>query len=338
MKAVAVTRSLPISDPQSLIDITLPEPTPSGRDLLVEVRAVSVNPVDTKVRRREPPPESPRVLGWDAAGVVVAVGPDVALFKKGDAVYYAGDITRPGTNSELHLVDERIVGRMPRSLDFGQAAALPLTTLTAYEALFDRLHMQKGEQSRGKTLLIIGGAGGVGSIAIQLGKTLTAATVIATASRPETIKWVQSLGADHTIDHREALLPQLQALGIPSVDYIFCTANTDPYFATLSQIVAPQGAMCFIVETKAPVDIGPLQRKSATISWELMYTRSIFKTADMVEQHRTLNEVADLIDAGRIRTTMTERIGTINALGLRTAHARIEGGQTIGKLVLEGWS
>jgi NADPH:quinone reductase len=338
MKAVGTTRPLPVSHPECLVDLTLPIPVAKARDILVEVRAVSVNPVDTKVRKSKPVPEGGSlVLGWDAAGVVVAKGADVTLFNMGDQVYFAGDLTRPGSNSELCLVDERIAALKPHTLDFAAAAALPLTTLTAYEAFFDRLRMPRGEGSRGKSLLIIGGAGGVGSAAIQLAKVLTSATVIATTSRAESTAWVKELGADHVIDHRAQLKPQLQALGFPHADYVFCTADTDPYFAASIDIAAPQGGICFIVATREPVDLAPAQQKSLTIAWELMYTRSMFQTPDMVEQHRLLTEVAKLVDEGRIRSTLSRKLSPISASTLREAHAQIESGTTLGKIVLEGW-
>jgi len=338
MKAVVTTRPLPASDPNSLVDVELPRPEPRGRDLLVEVRAISVNPVDTKVRKtRQPPAGTPLVLGWDAAGVVVARGADCMLFDVGDEVYFAGDITRAGANSELCLVDERIVGKKPRTLDFAEAAALPLTSITAYEALFDRLRVPRGEAARGKTLLVVGGAGGVGSIALQLARTLTSATVIATASRPESVAWAQALGAHHVVDHGAPLKPQLAALGLPLVDYVFCTADTDSHFAQLVEVAAPMGVLCFIASSKAPVDLASAQQKSLTIAWELMFTRSMFQTADMIEQHRLLGEVADLVDEKRIRTTLTLRQSPIRAPTLREVHAQIESGHTIGKVVLEGW-
>ena len=290
MKAVAMTRSLPAIHAESLVDLELPRPEPAGRDLLVAVRAVSVNPVDAKVRAGQASP-APRVLGWDAAGVVVGLGAGATLFAPGDEVYFAGDLTRPGTNSEYCLVDERIVARKPQRLDFAEAAALPLTALTAHEALFTRLRIGRGEASRGQRLLVVGGAGGVGSIAIQLAKALTGLTVIATASRAESAQWVKTLGADHVIDHRDALGDQLAALGAPEVEYALCTADSDPYFARLGAIVAPQGALAFIVPPKEPVVLAPLLMKSVTVAFELMFTRSMFKTADMIEQQRALADI-----------------------------------------------
>ena len=336
MKAVALKAYLPIDNPQSLLDVELEKPAPQGRDLLIAVSAISVNPVDTKVRApKDKNEERPRVLGWDAVGVVEATGSAVSLFKPGDRVYYAGDITRPGSNSEYQLVDERIVGRAPASLSNAEAAALPLTAITAWEGLFDRLRINRDEGAA-KTLLIIGGAGGVGSIAIQLAKQLTKVTVIATASRPETREWCLSLGADHVVDHRE-LINSMHAAGHEQVDYIFCLNNTDQHWLSLCDLVKPQGIICSIVETKQPVELNGLKNKSASFVWELMFTRSMFQTDDMIEQHHLLNELSGLIDAGKIKTTVTNVLSPINAENLRKAHAQLESGTTIGKVVLEHW-
>jgi zinc-binding alcohol dehydrogenase family protein len=336
MKAVALKAYLPIDNPQSLLDVELEKPAPQGRDLLIAVSAISVNPVDTKVRApKDKHEDQPRVLGWDAVGVVEAIGPAVSLFKPGDRVYYAGDITRPGSNSEYQLVDERIVGRAPASLSNAEAAALPLTAITAWEGLFDRLRINRHEDAA-KTLLIIGGAGGVGSIAIQLAKQLTMVTVIATASRPETREWCLSLGADYVVDHRE-LINSMHAAGHEQVDYIFCLNNTDQHWLSLCDLVKPQGIICSIVETKQPVELNGLKNKSASFVWELMFTRSMFQTDDMIEQHHLLNELSGLIDAGKIKTTVTNVLSPINAENLRKAHAQLESGTTIGKVVLEHW-
>ena len=338
MKAVGLTRYLPVDDPQSLVDVEIATPVPEGRDLLVKVAAISVNPVDTKVRAPKDKVEpAVRVLGWDAAGTVAAVGPDVTLFKVGDPVFYAGSITRPGANSEFHLVDERIVGHKPASLDFAHAAALPLTAITAWEALFDRLGVSPRGEHAGRSVLVIGGAGGVGSIGIQLARTLAGLTVIATASRPESAAWCRRLGADHTIDHRGDMPAQLRSLGFAEVDYILCFNDTDRHFGTMASVIAPQGKICSIVENSGELAVGDLKSKSATFVWEFMFTRSMFGTPDMVEQHRLLNEVARLVDAGRLETTLGEHLGRIDAANLRRAHAILESGQTIGKLVLEGF-
>ena len=339
MKAIGLTRYLPITDPSSLVDLEIPEPTAEGHDLLVAVRAVSVNPVDTKVRApKDGVEDPPRILGWDAAGVVESVGPEVRLFKPGDEVFYAGSITRPGTNSELHLVDERIVGRKPTSLSFAEAAALPLTSITAWEALFDRMGVSRDGASSGRSLLVIGGAGGVGSIAIQIAKQVAELEIVATASRGESRNWCLELGADHVINHREDMVAQLAEIGLPQVDYVLCLNDTDGHWKTMTEVVAPQGRICSIVETSAPVDIGPLMAKSASFSWELMYTRSMFGTPDMIEQHHLLDAVANMVDSGQLRTTTNQVVGRIDAANLRKAHAQIESGRAIGKLVLEGWS
>lgn len=338
MKAVALTRRLPVTDPNCLVDMDLPPPALRPRDVLIEVRAVSVNPVDAKVRGgASAAPSSPQVLGWDVAGVVRALGTEASHFRVGDEVYGAGDITRAGSNAELVAMDERIVARKPRSLSFAAAAALPLTSLTAYEALFHRLRLPRGQEARGRRLLVIGAAGGVGSVAVQLAKALTDLTVIGTASRPETTAWVKELGADGVIDHRAPFGSQLQALGIEHVDAILCTADTDPYFSRLADITAPQGALCFIVPNKAPVDLAPFYAKSVAFHWELMFTRPMFATADLAKQGEILKEVASLVDEGRLRTTLTEALAPLCARTLRSAHARIESSATIGKLVIEGW-
>jgi zinc-binding alcohol dehydrogenase family protein len=338
MKAVALTRYLPISDPESLVDVELPDPTPAGRDLLVRVKAISVNPVDTKVRSPKDKVEpSPRVLGWDAAGVVEAIGPESTLFKPGAEVFYAGDITRPGANSELHVVDERIVGRKPRTLGWADAAALPLTAITAYEAFHDRLRIDPKGGHEGRTLLVIGGAGGVGSIAIQLAK-VAGLRVIATASRPESEAFCREQGADHVIDHRKPLGEELAALNLKTVDYIANFVDTAMYWDVMADLIRPQGLIVGIVEAKTPVNITRLQGKSAGFVFELMFTRAMFKTEDMAEQHALLGRVADLCDEGRIRTTARTHLGVINAEHLRQAHAQLETGHTLGKVVLEGWA
>ena len=327
MKAVAHTSK----EIASLADIELPKPAPGPRDLLVKVAAVSVNPVDTKQRKTDTP--APRVLGWDAAGTVAAIGPQVTLFKPGDAVYYAGDVTRPGCNSEFHLVDERIVGAKPKSLDFAHAAAVPLTAITAWESYFDRMKV-----ARGKTLLLINGAGGVGSIGIQIAR-LAGLQVIATASRAETIAWVKELGAEQVVDHRKPLRPQLEALGLKQVDYIAnFSGELDAHWPAMADLVAPQGAVLAIVANRDPIAMDLVRSKSATVCWELMFTRPRFQTPDMLEQHKLLNQVAEWLDAGKLRSTLRETLSPINAANLRKAHERLESGRMIGKLVLEGWA
>ena len=336
MRAVGYKRSLPIDQIEALIDLEIDKPAPQKRDLLVQVKAVSVNPVDTKVRKRaEPPGGEAKILGFDATGVVAAVGPDVTLFKAGDEVWYAGSIIRPGTNSEFHLVDERIVGHKPKSLDFAAAAALPLTSITAWEMLFDRFAIAQGG-GEGKSLLIVGGAGGVGSIAIQLARMLTRLTVIATASRPETRDWCKKLGAHHVVDHSKPMGEQLKGIGHRFVDYIFGVTESGQHFDTICDVIAPQGRFGLIDDPKS-LDVAKLKGKSASLHWEAMFTRSTFQTADMDAQHRLLNEVATMVDKGTIRTTVAENFGKINAANLRRAHAQVESGTTRGKIVLEGF-
>ncbi len=338
MKAVGLQRNLPIDDPESLVDLEVPKPAPTERELLVEIKAISVNPVDYKVRaRRDPNGQFPRILGSDAAGIVREVGPRVELFKPGDEVYYAGSIHKPGANSEYHVVDERIVGHKPRKLGFGAAAALPLTTLTAWEGLFDRLGISRSGADRGKTVLLIGAAGGVGSIAIQLAKQLAGLRVVGTASRPESSQWVKELGADAVIDHNGDLAAQMQATGVAEADYIFCLTDAMPYFPRFAPIIRPQGKLCLIVSMGSPVDLTALMQKSASVHWEFMFTRSLFETADMQKQHELLEEVAKLIDNGTLRSTLADSLGVINAENLRRAHLMLERGRTIGKLVLEGF-
>jgi NADPH2:quinone reductase len=337
MKAVALTRYLPIDNPESLIDVDLPKPRPTGHDLLVAVKAIAVNPVDTKVRAPKDTVEStPRVLGWDAAGVVEDVGPDVSLFRPGDKVFYAGDITRPGANSEWHLIDERLVGPMPSSLSFEEAAALPLTAITAWEALFDRLLVPAPPHAMPRqSLLIIGGAGGVGSIAVQLASKVAGLNVIATASRPESEQWVRELGAHQVINHFGDIPEQLKAIGHANVDYVLILNDTDKHFAAAAEVIEPQGTICSIVENKGALEVGLLKSKSAGFVWEFMFTRSMFKTDDMIEQHYLLAEIARLVDAGIIRTTVNQVLSPINAANLRKAHAMLEAGHMIGKLVLK---
>jgi len=337
MRAIGFHAPRPIDAADALVDVTLPDLVPSGRDILVEVRAVSVNPVDTKVRRSATPPAGePRVLGYDAAGVVRAVGSEATLFKAGDEVFYAGALERPGTNAELHLVDERIVGEKPASLSFGEAAALPLTTITAWEALFDRLDVAKPVPGAARALLIIGGAGGVGSIAIQVARRLTDLTVIATASRPETKGWVRELGAHHVIDHRQPLADQVAALGIGQPAFVFSTTNTGEHLSEIVQLIAPQGRFA-LIDDPATLDVNPFKRKSVSVHWEFMFTRSMFGTADIAAQGALLNEASRLVDAGEIRTTASEAFGPITAANLTRAHALIESGAAKGKVVLEGW-
>ncbi|AHZ67943.1 zinc-binding alcohol dehydrogenase [Pseudomonas mandelii JR-1] len=335
MKAITFTQhALPIDNPQALIDISLPEPRPGPRDLLVEVRAVSVNPVDTKVRAGTFTKE-PKILGWDATGIVREVGSEVTLFQPGDEVFYAGSIARTGSYSEFHLVDERIVGHKPRSLSAADAAALPLTSITAWELLFDRLGVVEGS-GEGKCLLITGAAGGVGSMLVQLARQLTRLTVIGTASRQETADWVRQLGAHHVIDHSQPLLAQLQALGVAEIDYVASLTHTEQHFAQLIDVLKPQGRLS-VIDDPESLDVMPLKRKSLSLHWELMFTRSLYETPDMISQHHLLNRVSALIDQGVLQTTVGEHFGAINAANMRRAHALVESGKARGKIVLEGF-
>ncbi|KQS64216.1 Zn-dependent oxidoreductase [Rhizobium sp. Leaf371] len=337
MKAVAYTKAGTIERDDALIDIELPRPAPGPRDLLVAVDAISVNPVDTKIRKNvDPDAGSTKVLGWDAVGRVAEVGSAVTAFKPGDAVYYAGSLLRPGANSEFHLVDERLVGRKPASISNAEAAALPLTAITAWEMLFDRLDVRKPVPGAAKAILIIGGAGGVGSIAIQLVRALTDLTVIATASREETRAWVSDLGAHHVVDHSRPLADQIAALGIGAPAFVFSTTETHRHLPEIAKLIAPQGRFGLIDDPES-LDVIGFKRKAVSIHWELMFTRSIFETADMDEQGKLLDGVAALIDAGRLRTTVTDVLRPIHAETLMQAHAVIESGKARGKIVLEGF-
>jgi NADPH2:quinone reductase len=337
MRAVGYKTAGPIDHPTSLHDIELPNPEAKGRDLLVEIRAVSVNPVDTKVRKRAGADDGGwKVLGYDAAGVVAAVGPEASLFKPGDAVFYAGAIGRPGTNSEFHLVDERIVGRKPETLNWVEAAALPLTAITAWEALFDRLDVRRPVPGVAPSVLIIGGAGGVASIAIQLARKLTDLTVIATASRPETERWVRELGAHHVVDHREPLAKEVAALGIGAPGFVFSTTETGAHLKEIGELIAPQGRFALIDDPQV-LDVNSFKRKSVSTHWEFMFTRSMFETADIAEQGVLLNEVSRLLDEGALRTTIGDTYGVINAENLKRAHQVIESGRAVGKIVLVGF-
>lgn len=337
MKAVGYRKSLPIDAPDALFDFEADKPEPRGRDIRVAVKAISANPVDYKVRKRAEPKEGDvKILGFDASGVVDAVGPDVTLFKPGDEVWYAGSIQRQGTNSEFHLVDERIVGHKPKTLSFAQSAALPLTSITAWELLFDRLGVAPGKSADPRTLLIVGGAGGVGSILIQLARRLTGLTVVATASRPKSRKWCLDLGAHHVIDHSKPMKEQIDALKVPPVALIAALTNTDQHFAALADIIAPQGKLG-LIDDPTSLNVNLLKGKAASLHWESMFTRSSFQTDDMIAQHNLLDDVANLIDNGVLRTTLDKVLGKINAANLKQAHALLEGGRSTGKLVLEGW-
>ena len=337
MKAIGFYRPQPISAQDALVDLEQPTPQLRPNDLLVRIEAISVNPADVKARANAQPPEGQaRILGYDAVGIVEATGPEARLFKKGDAVFYAGSIDRPGTYAELHAVDERIVGHKPQTLDAAHAAALPLTSLTAWELLFDRLKVRYGPQFTNDAILIINGAGGVGSILTQMARRLTGLTVITTASRPETIAWCREMGAHHIIDHRQPLEEGLKAIGVSQVRYVAGLTATDRHQKSIVAALAPQGALAMI-DDPATFDIVPFKRKSLSVHWELMFTRSLFTTADMAAQHRILDEVSALVDAGILRTTFREDFGPINAANLKRAHAALENGRSIGKIVLSGF-
>ncbi|TMV92699.1 zinc-binding alcohol dehydrogenase family protein [Thioclava sp. BHET1] len=334
MKAVGFTHYLPVEDASAFLDLEMEKPKPEGRDILVNVKAVAVNPVDVKVRApKDKVEKTPRIIGYDASGVVEAVGPDVTLFKPGDEVYYAGDITRSGTNAEFHLVDERIVGRKPASLSHAEAAALPLTTITAYEAFFDRLGIDRDGADAGQSILIIGAGGGVGSIGIQLAKQ-AGLTVIATASRSETSDWVKSLGVDHVVNHGEDMVAQVRDIGPQHVDHI-AIFNDMRHWNTAVELIRPQGGIVSIDDADLPMPMGGMKTKAASFHWEFMFARSMHQTPDMIEQHHLLSYVADQIDAGNIRTTVSEVLAPINAANMREAHRLVETGQAKGKIVVE---
>ncbi len=336
MKAIGYTESLPIDNDASLIDVIIDEPTPSGRDLKVKVKAVAVNPVDFKIRQNvSPETGTTKILGWDAVGEVVEVGDQASLFAPGDSVYYAGDLTRQGTNAQYHVVDERIVGKKPQSLSDAQAAALPLTTITAWELLFEHLALTQDESAE-QVLLIVGASGGVGSIMVQLAATLTSATIIATASRDSSRDWVKSLGAHHVIDHSQPMTEQIEALGVGPVTHVASLTHTDSYLDTYVEVLKPMGKIA-LIDDPENLDIRLLKPKSISLHWEFMFTRSMFQTTDMLAQHTLLNEVSRLIDDGKLKTTFGQHLGKINAANLRKAHAILESGKSIGKLVLEGF-
>lgn len=338
MKAIGLYRYLPIDNSESLIDLVLEKPKATGRDILVQVKAIAVNPVDYKVRSpKGKVEENPKILGWDVSGIVEEVGEDCTLFQPGDEVYYAGDFTRQGGNSEFHLIDERIVGRKPISLNFSEAASLPLTSITAYESLFERLMIsQNKEDNKDKSILIIGAGGGVGSIAVQLAKTV-GLTVIGTASRPESAEWVKDKGADFIINHYEAFEPQLKSLNMNHVNYILCLHSTEKHWGNMAESIAPQGKICSIVETNESLNLTLLKSKSVMFAWETMFTKSMYQTDDMISQHHLLNHVAELVDNDVIHATVNKRLSPINAENLREAHAWLETGAAIGKVVLQGF-
>jgi NADPH2:quinone reductase len=338
MKAVGYKKSLPVDDAGALIDFETPKPEPTGRDIRVSVKAISVNPADYKMRKHTEPPEGQfKILGYDAAGIVDAVGADVSLFKPGDEVFYAGSTQRQGTNSEFHLVDERIVGKKPKTLSFAQSAALPLTSITAWELLFDRLGAMPGKSLDPRTLLIIGGAGGVGSILIQLARRMTGLTVVATATRPESQKWCMEIGAHAVIDHAKPMKEQVERLQLSPIALVASLTASDQHHKAIADLMAPQGKFG-LLDNPIEFTIGVFKSKSISIHWESMITRSAFQTPDMIAQGHLLNDVADLIDNGVLRTTVGQTFGTINAANLKRAHALLESGNSRGKIVLEGWA
>ena len=339
MIAIGYTGGKPLNDPGAFIQFEQETMKPNDRDLLVNVRAISVNPIDTKVRKKTSEPQNPPlILGWDAAGEVLSVGTKTKLFKPGDKVFYAGSIDRPGSNCQIQLVDERIVGKIPQTLNFEEAAALPLTSITAWEAIFDRFQIKIGPKYESeKTILIIGGAGGVGSMAIQLANKLAKLKIIATASRPETKKWCQKLGAHHVINHLKDIPKQLKQIGFDTVDYALIFNNTDKNYPSAAKVIAPEGKICSIVENQSPLNLELLKSKSASFHWEFVFTRPLFKVTDMVKQHHLLNEISRLIDAATIKTTANKIMSPINIENLREAHATLEKGRTIGKIVLKDW-
>jgi len=336
MKAVGFKTSLPISDANSFIEFETEKPNPKGHELLVKIRAIAVNPVDFKIRQnsaKDTVLEQPKIIGWDASGIVEAVGENVTLFKVGDEVYYAGDVTKPGCNAEFQLIDERIVGKKPKTLSDEAAAAMPLTVLTAWEILFDRIRLS-AEKDKGKTLLIIGGAGGVGSIAIQLAEKIANLKVIATASRPETIEWCKQMGADIVINHKN-LVDEVRNAGFQFVDFIVDFVDTNGYWDAMAELIKPQGHIASITGSATPIALNKLKTKSASFSWEFMYTRSSFQTEDMIEQHHILNKVADLLDEGLLVNTLTQTLNGLSAKNLKQAHQQLESGTAIGKIAIK---
>ncbi|UUW07463.1 zinc-binding alcohol dehydrogenase family protein [Flavobacterium plurextorum] len=336
MKAIGFKTSLAIAEKDSFIEFETSKPVPAVHDLLVKIDAISVNPVDFKVRQssaKDTVLENPKIIGWDAVGIVEAVGENVTLFKKGDEVYYAGDITKQGSNAEYQIIDERITGRKPKSLSIEEAAVIPLTGLTAWEILFDRIRINP-EKDKGKSILIIGGAGGVGSIAIQLAKKIAGLTVIATASRPETIDWCKKQGADFVVDHKN-LIASVREAGFENVDFILDFVDTNLYWDLMVELIKPQGHIASITGSSDPVALNKLKSKSVSFSWELMYTRSMFQTEDMIEQHNILNKIADLLDEGVLKTTLNETLIGLTADNLKKAHQLLESGKTIGKIAIK---
>ena len=336
MKAIGYQTATKILNEDSFSVIELPTPTAHGRDLLVAVNAISVNPVDAKIRANVNPEQGHKIIGWDAVGIVKAVGEKVSLFNVGDRVYYAGDLTRAGSNAEFQLVDERIVGKAPVSLSDAEAAALPLTSITAWELLFDRLQVSRTKDAKPASLLVIGAAGGVGSILVQLAKQLTNLTVVGTASRADSVKWLNELGVEHVLDHSKGLDAQRTEHNLAEFDYVISLTHTDQHLDEIIKVIKPQGKLA-LIDDPASFDILKLKRKSISLHWEFMYTRSMFQTDDMIAQHQLLTELAELVDNGTIKTTLGQHLGKINIENLLKAHAILESHQSRGKLVLEGF-
>jgi zinc-binding alcohol dehydrogenase family protein len=342
MKAIGYKKSLPISDTESLIDIELPQPKATGRDILVKVSAIAVNPVDYKIRQNKPSEtDEYKVIGWDAVGEIVALGESATKFQLGDKVYYAGDLTRQGSNAEYQLVDERIVGRKPKNLSNIEAAALPLTTITAYEMLFEHLTLPKvmpnSTEKSNDVILVVGAAGGVGSILVQLAKAITGATIIATASRESSKAWVEKLGAHHVVNHTKPLKPQIDALNIGQVTHVASLNGTESYFDSYIELLAPFGKIAMIDDPQKPLDVMKMKFKSLSLHIEFMFARTMFNAIDIEEQSHLLNHVSDLIDLGYIQTTVGKELGLINADNLKLAHQELESGKSIGKIVLQGF-
>ncbi|WP_293299702.1 zinc-binding alcohol dehydrogenase family protein [Pedobacter sp. UBA4863] len=336
MKAVGFKTSLPITSPDSFVDFELDKPSPKGHELLIKISAIAVNPVDYKIRQnsaKDTTLELPKIIGWDACGVVEAVGENVTLFKVGDEVFYAGDLNKPGCNAEFQLVDERIVGKKPKNLSNEAAAAMPLTSLTAWEILFDRIRIS-AEKDKGKTVLIIAGAGGVGSVAIQLAKKIAGLNVVATASRPQSIAWCRQMGADVVVNHQN-LIEEVRSAGFEYVDFILDFVDTNGYWDAMAELIKPQGHIASITGSATPIALNKLKTKSASFSWEFMYTRSIFQTEDMIQQHYILNKMANLLDEGIIKHTLTQTLNGLSAETLKLAHEQLESGTTIGKLAIK---
>ncbi len=334
MKAVVQHSARPPDDPRSLVDVDLPDPIPGDLDLLVEIEAVSINPADARVRMRKTDDGVASILGYDAAGYVRAVGRAVTGFSSGDPVWYAGDIRRPGTNAELHLVDYRIAARRPTSLAAGEAAAMPLTLLTAWELLVDKMGFAPDQPRPGESILVVNGAGGAGSMMIQIARLVPELTVIGTASRPETMAWCETMGAHHVVSHREDMADQLAALGFESVDHVILLAAPDTHFPTAARIVAPFGAIGCIVPFDSPPDLNLIMRKSVSFHWEFMFARPAMLGAAPERQGEILRLACDLVQSGRLRSTLTHTLSSLSAATLREAHRLIESGQTIGKIAI----